>query len=60
MVGRCGDCRFWNQTKLTRVGTGQCRARPPEAVNDKKVQLQALGVWPITRKKDWCGLHQRG
>lgn len=59
----CGNCRFWDPGD-----PGACRINSPvvhfmrlaENVTDVMTDdnFHAVGVWPSTRDRDWCGRHE--
>lgn len=53
----CATCRFWHRDRSgdERTGWGQCRRMPPAAPPIEIDRLVHVGVWPSTRKDDWCG-----
>lgn len=50
-MNTCETCRHFSAL------TGECRAQPPKAflMPTPDGQVKVMGVWPATRKDNWCG-----
>lgn len=58
-VSCCGSCVWWEEVEAEFEGEaedvefGMCRRYPPKLSEPGVLN----GVWPITRREDWCGEH---
>jgi hypothetical protein len=59
----CSDCAHWDWTHKSAEGVGEdagkCSRRAPSAVTPDDAFFSNYGIWPITRRDDWCGDFER-
>ena len=49
---KCGECRFWEHGS---GDVGLCRRHAPPATAASDPHDKRHGIWPQTKKNDWCG-----
>lgn len=54
---RCGKCVYWIQHPDNQDGeNATCRRNPPAVRGQGPANsFSHYGIWPVTRKNDWCG-----
>ena len=65
----CGNCRYWDVVTAGGSYQGQCKRRAPTRNVEHREQSSSSGfyvdgpgnnaLWPLTRKEDLCGEHER-
>ena len=46
----CGNCNFWEKSKVVSSATGECHRYAPKPGYESK-----LACWPLTDDDYWCG-----
>ena len=61
MSKSCEHCMYFVRDDLLEYAHGECRKNPPTVGNlvpDFNLDTWTIGVWPLVKKKNWCGEYQ--